>query len=118
MTELKTAAQIREMMADKQRAIRSSIDLIEIYDKINNSFNEMPLGKTHLKILARSLRKYINIPDKEWTDSIPFILDELKIMLKDNGFIVRNMYGLSFSEKPPRVGLLIYWDKEDLPDQD
>ena len=35
MTELKTAAEIRQMIADKREAVRTNINLDPVYEKIN-----------------------------------------------------------------------------------
>lgn len=45
-----------------------------------------------------------------------FIFDEIQIKLEDNGYTVRPQYGLGFGSTPPRIGLVIYWDSNDLPD--
>ena len=117
MTELKTATEIRQMIADKRSAIRSDIDLTEVYGQINDRLSSIPLGTTNLRILSKCFRKYINLPDEEYRDSLQFILDKLQLKLEDNGFTVRPIYGFGFGDNIPRVGLVIYWDPKDLPDE-
>lgn len=117
MTELKTAAEIRQMIADKRRAVRSGFDLKEVYERLNERLENIPLGTTYLRVLAKSLRPYFNIPDEEWRDTLPFVLDEIQFKLEDLGYTVRPQYGLGFGGTPPRIGLIIYWDPKDLPDE-
>ena len=117
MTELKTAAEIREMIANKRKAVRSNVDLTSVYEKINERLETMPLGTTHLRVLAKSIRKYIDMPDEEWVDSVQFVLDTIQFDLEDRGFTVRPQFGLGFGQEPPRIGLLLYWDPKDLSDE-
>ena len=116
MTELKTAAEIRELIAQKRSAVRSGLDLKEVYERLNERLENILLGTTYLRVLAKSLRPYFNIPDEEWRDALPFVLDEIQFKLEDLGYIVRPQYGLGFGGMPPRIGLIIYWDPKDLPD--
>ena len=116
MTELKTAAEIRQMIADKRSAVRSSIDLSKVYEKLNNQLENLELGSTNIRLLAKSIRPDVDVPDEEWRDSLQFIFDEIQIKLEDNGYTVRPQYGLGFGSIPPRIGLVIYWDLRDLPD--
>lgn len=116
MTELKTAAEIREMISTKRAAVRSGIDLSLVYEKINNRLETIPLGTTHIRVLAKTIRADVDIPDDEWTDSLQFILDTIQFELEDLGYTVRPHFGLGFSHIPPRIGLIIYWDPKDLPD--
>lgn len=117
MTELKTAAEIREMIANKRKAIRSSVDLTKVYEKINERLEDMPLGTTRLHLLAKTIRADVDMPDEEWMDSVQFVLDTIQFELEDRGFTVRPRYGLGFGSTPPRIGLLIYWDPKDLLDE-
>lgn len=48
MTELKTAAEIRQMIADKRSAVRSGIDLTKVYEKLNNRLENLELGSTSI----------------------------------------------------------------------
>lgn len=116
MTELKTAAEIRELIAQKRSTVRSGIDLTAVYEKLNNQLENIELGATNIRMLAKTIREYVNIPDEEWRDSLQFIFDEIQIKLEDNGYTVRPQYGLVFGSTPPRIGLVIYWDPRDLPD--
>jgi len=116
MTELKTAAEIRQMIADKRSTVRSGIDLSKVYEKLNNRLENLELGSTSIRLLAKSIRPNIDIPDEEWRDSLQFIFDEIQIKLEDNGYTVRPQYDLGFGSTPPRIGLVIYWDSRDLPD--
>lgn len=116
MTELKTAAEIREMIANKRKAIRSSVDLTKVYEKINERLEAIPLGMTRLHLLAKTIRADVDMPDEEWIDSVQFVLDTIQFELEDRGFTVRPRYGLGFGTTPPRIGLVIYWDPRDLPD--
>lgn len=116
MTELKTAAEIREMITKKRAAVRSGIDLSLVYEKLNDRLENLELGTTSIRLLAKSIRPDIDVPDEEWRDSLQFIFDEIQIKLEDNGYIVRPQYGLGFGSIPPRIGLVIYWDPKDLPD--
>lgn len=116
MIKLKTAAEIRELIAQKRSAVRSGIDLTAVYEKLNNQLENIELGATNIRMLAKTIREYVNIPDEEWRDSLQFIFDEIQIKLEDNGYTVRPQYGLGFGSTPPRIGLVIYWDPRDLPD--
>lgn len=116
MTELKTAAEIRQMIADKRSAVRSGIDLTKVYEKLNDRLENLELSSTSIRLLAKSIRPDVDIPDEEWRDSLQFIFDEIQIKLEDNGYTVRPQYGLGFGSTPPRIGLVIYWDPRDLPD--
>lgn len=116
MTELKTAVEIRELIAQKRSAVRSGIDLTAVYEKLNNQLENIELGATNIRMLAKTIREYVNIPDEEWRDSLQFIFDEIQIKLEDLGYTVRPQYGLGFGSIPPRIGLVIYWDPRDLPD--
>lgn len=116
MIKLKTAAEIRQMIADKRSAVRSGIDLTKVYEKVNNRLENLELGATSILLLAKSIRPDVNVPDEEWKDSLQFIFDEIQIKLEDNGYTVRPHYGLGFGSTPPRIGLIIYWDPKDLPD--
>lgn len=116
MTELKTAAEIRELIAQKRSAVRSGIDLTAVYEKLNNQLENIELGATNIIMLAKTIREYVNIPDEEWKDSLQFILDEIQFKLEDLGYTVRPHFGLGFGHIPPRIGLVIYWDPRDLPD--
>lgn len=116
MTELKTAAEIRELIAQKRSAVRSGIDLTAVYEKLNNQLENIELGATNIRMLAKTIREYVNIPDEEWKDSLQFILDEIQFKLEDLGYTVRPHFGLGFGHIPPRIGLVIYWDPRDLPD--
>lgn len=118
MTKLKTAAEIREMIANKRASIRSNVDLTAVYEKINDRLEAILLGTTSLRILAKTIRADVDIPDEEWVDSLQFILDTIQFELEDRGFIVRPKYGLGFGQTPPRIGLIIYWDPKDLPDEE
>ena len=116
MTELKTAAEIRKRIKDKRSAVRSGIDLTKVYEKLNNQLENIELGATNIRMLAKTIREYVNIPDEEWKDSLQFILDEIQFKLEDLGYTVRPHFGLGFGHTPPRIGLIIYWDPRDLPD--
>lgn len=116
MTELKTAAEIRELIAQKRSTVRSSIDLTAVYEKLNNQLENIELGATNIRMLAKTIREYVNIPDEEWKDSLQFILNEIQFKLEDLGYTVRPHFGLGFGHIPPRIGLIIYWDLKDLPD--
>ncbi len=118
MTELKTAEEIRQMIADKRKSVRSNVDLTAVYEKINERLEAMPLGTTHLRILAKTIRADIDMPDEEWADSVQFVLDTIQFDLEERGFTVRPKYGLGFGNQPPRIGLLLYWDPKDLPDEE
>lgn len=115
MTELKTAAEIRQMIADKRSAVRSGIDLTKVYEKLNDRLENLELGSTNMRILAKSIREHIDIPDEEWKDSVQFVLDEIQFKLEDLGYTVRPHFGLGFGHVSPRIGLIIYWDPKDLP---
>lgn len=117
MTELKTAAEIRQMIADKRSAVRSGIDLTKVYEKLNNRLENLELGTTSIRLLAKSIRPDVDIPDEEWRDSLQFIFDEIQFKLEDLGYTVRPQYGLSFGGMPPRISLIIYWDPKDLSDE-
>ena len=116
MTEPKTAAEIRELIAQKRSAVRSGIDLTAVYEKLNNQLENIELGATNIRMLAKTIREYVDIPDEEWKDSLQFILDEIQFKLEDLGYTVRPHFGLGFGHIPPRIGLIIYWDPRDLPD--
>ena len=118
MTELKTAAEIRELIAQKRSAVRSGIDLTAVYEKLNNQLENIELGATNIRMLAKTIREYVNISDEEWKDSLQFILDEIQFKLEDLGYTVRPHFGLGFGHIPPRIGLIIYWDPKDLPDEE
>lgn len=118
MTELKTAAEIRELIAQKRSAVRSGIDLTAVYEKLNNQLENIELGATNIRMLAKTIREYVNISDEEWKDSLQFILDEIQFKLEDLGYTVRPHFGLVFGHIPPRIGLIIYWDPKDLPDEE
>lgn len=118
MTELKTAAEIRELIAQKRSAVRSGIDLTAVYENLNNQLENIELGATNIRMLAKTIREYVNIPDEEWKDSLQFILDEIQFKLEDLGYTVRPHFGLGFGHIPPRIGLIIYWDPKDLPDEE
>ena len=118
MTKLKTAAEIRELIANKRASIRSNVDLTAVYEKINDRLENIPLGTTSLRILAKTIRSDVDIPDEEWMDSVQFILDTIQFELGDRGFTVRPKFGLGFGQEPPRIGLVIYWDPKDLPDEE
>ena len=117
MTKLKTAAEIRELIAQKRSTVRSGIDLTEVYEKLNSRLENMELGTTHMRILAKSIREHIDIPDEEWKDSVQFVLDEIQFKLEDLGYTVHPHFGLGFGHVPPRIGLIIYWDPKDIPDE-
>ena len=118
MVKLKTAQEIRELIAQKRSTVRSGIDLTEVYEKINDRLDSIPLGTTHIRVLAKTIRADVDIPDEEWVDSLQFILDTIQFELEDRGFIIRPKYGLVFGQTPPRIGLIIYWDPKDLPDEE
>ena len=118
MTKLKTAQEIREMIANKRASIQSNIDLTVVYEKINDRLENIPLGTTSLHILAKTIRSDVDIPDEEWMDSVQFILDTIQFELEDRGFVVRPKFGLGFGQESPRIGLIIYWDPKDLPDEE
>lgn len=116
MTKLKTAAEIRQIIADKRRAVRSGIDLTAVYKKLSDQLENLELGATNIRMLAKTIRECVDIPDDEWKDSLQFILDEIQFKLEDLGYTVRPHFGLGFGHIPPRIGLIIYWDPKDLPD--
>ena len=116
MTKLKTAAEIREMIAKKRAAVRSGIDLSLVYEKLSNRLENIILGATNIRILAKTIRGDVDVPDEEWKDSVQFVLDEIQFKLEDLGYTVRPHFGLGFGHIPPRIGLIIYWDPKDLPD--
>lgn len=53
MTELKTAAEIRQMIADKRSAVRSGIDLTKVYEKLNDRFENLELGSTSIRLFSK-----------------------------------------------------------------
>lgn len=117
MTKLKTAAEIRETIAVKRSAVRSGIDLTKVYEKLNDRLENLELGSTNIRLLAKSIRPDVDVSDEEWRDSLQFIFDEIQFKLEDLGYTVRPHFGLRFDHIPPRIGLIIYWDPKDLPNE-
>lgn len=118
MTKLKTAAEIRQMIADKRAAVRTNIDLDLVYEKINEELQSISLGAILIRVSAKEIRRYIDIPDEEWKDSVDHVLDAIQDTLEKAGYIIKPIYGLSFSPSPSRTGLLVYWDENDVPKEE
>nr|DAS59250.1 MAG TPA: hypothetical protein [Caudoviricetes sp.] len=118
MTELKTAAEIRQMIADKREAVRTNINLDPVYEKINEDLQNIPLGAIFIRVSAKEIRQYIGMPDEEWKDSVGHVLDAIRYTLEKAGYIIKPIYGLSFSASPSRTGLFVYWDENDLPKEE
>lgn len=86
--------------------------------KINEDLQNIPLGAIFIRVFAKEIRRYVDMPDEEWMDTMDHVLDGIRYTLEKAGYIIKPIYGLSFSTSPSRIGLSVYWDENDLPKEE